>query len=207
MTVSLDYYSLRGGSIHVLGIDVGTSGTRALIINEQGHVVASATEEHAAFASPQIGWAEQHPDDWWRACCIAVPKALQKAGLRPDEIACVGFSGQMHGSVMLDARGQVVRPALIWCDVRTNPQCRELTEKIGAERLIQATCNPALANFTLTKLMWVRENEPDNWKRVRFVMLPKDYVRFRMTGERAIDMADASGTLLLDVARRRWSKP
>lgn len=206
MTVSLDYYSLRGGSIHVLGIDVGTSGTRALIINEQGHVVASATEEHAAFASPQIGWAEQHPDDWWRACCIAVPKALQKAGLRPDEIACLGFSGQMHGAVMLDARGQVVRPALIWCDVRTNPQCRELTEKIGAERLIQATCNPALANFTLTKLMWVRENEPDNWKRVRFVMLPKDYVRFRMTGERAIDMADASGTLLLDVARRRWSK-
>jgi xylulokinase len=104
----------------------------------------------------------------------------------------------MHGAVMLDERGNVVRPALIWCDVRTNPQCRELTEKIGAAQLIQATCNPALANFTLTKLMWVREHEPENWKRVRWIMLPKDYVRWRMTGERAIDMADASGTLLLD---------
>ena len=112
----------------------------------------------------------------------------------------------MHGAVMLDEHGKVVRPALIWCDVRTNPQCEELTEKIGAARLIQATCNPALANFTLTKLMWVREHEPDNWKRVHSIMLPKDYVRFRMTGERAIDMADASGTLLLDVAHRRWSK-
>jgi xylulokinase len=123
-----------------------------------------------------------------------------------NDVACVGFSGQMHGAVMLDERGQVVRPALIWCDVRTDRQCRELTEKIGAERLIQATCNPALANFTLTKLLWVRENEPENWARVRSVMLPKDYVRFRLTGERAIDMADASGTLLLDVAHRKWSQ-
>jgi xylulokinase len=112
----------------------------------------------------------------------------------------------MHGAVMLDDTGKVVRPALIWCDVRTNPQCRELTEKIGAQQIIEATCNPALANFTLTKLMWVREHEPENWKRVRSIMLPKDYVRFRITGERAIDMADASGTLLLDVAHRVWSK-
>jgi xylulokinase len=169
-------------------------------------VVASATEEHAPFASPEIGWAEQHPEDWWRACCVAVPKAVAKAGLSAQDIVCVGFSGQMHGAVMLDESGTVVRPALIWCDVRTNPQCVELTEKIGAQRLIEATCNPALANFTLTKLMWVREHEPENWKRVRSVMLPKDYVRFRMTGERAIDMADASGTLLLDVAHRAWSK-
>ena len=175
-------------------------------MDERGCVVASATEEHAPFASSEIGWAEQHPQDWWRASCVAVPKAIAKAGLRPEDIACVGFSGQMHGAVMLDDSGKVVRPALIWCDVRTNPQCRELTEKIGAQRLIEATCNPALANFTLTKLMWVREHEPQNWKRVRFIMLPKDYVRFRMTGERAIDMADASGTLLLDVAHRAWSK-
>ncbi len=111
----------------------------------------------------------------------------------------------MHGAVMLDAAGEVVRPALIWCDVRTEKQCRELNERIGAERLIQLTCNPALPNFTLTKLLWVRENEPENWKRVRSVMLPKDYVRFRLTGERAIDVADASGTLMLDVAKRRWS--
>ena len=111
----------------------------------------------------------------------------------------------MHGAVMLDERGSVVRPALIWCDVRTEKQCRDLTAKIGLERLIQLTCNPALANFTLTKLLWVGENEPENWKRVRAVMLPKDYVRFRLTGERATDLADASGTLLLDVAHRRWS--
>jgi len=192
--------------IYVLGIDVGTGGTRALVIDRQGRVVASATEEHAPFASPEIGWAEQHPEDWWRACTVAVPRCLEKAKLRSEEIACVGFSGQMHGAVMLDASDRVVRPALIWCDVRTERQCRELTEKIRAERLIQLTCNPALANFTLTKFLWVRENEAEQWKRVRSVMLPKDYVRFRLTGERATDMADASGTLMLDVANRRWSK-
>jgi xylulokinase len=168
-------------------------------------VVGSATEEHTPFASPQIGWAEQHPDNWWAACTVAVPRALECAGLRGDDITCVGFSGQMHGAVLLDEDGRVVRPALIWCDVRTDAQSRALTKKIGAERLIQLTCNPALTNFTLTKLLWVRENEPNNWKRVRSVMLPKDYVRFRLTGDRATDVADASGTLLLDVANRRWS--
>jgi xylulokinase len=168
-------------------------------------VVGSATEEHTPFASPQIGWAEQHPDNWWAACTVAVPRALECAGLRGDDITCVGFSGQMHGAVLLDEDGRVVRPALIWCDVRTDAQSRALTKKIGAERLIQLTCNPALTNFTLTKLLWVRENEPNNWKRVRSVMLPKDYVRFRFTGDRATDVADASGTLLLDVANRRWS--
>jgi xylulokinase len=171
-----------------------------------GRVVSSGTEEHQPFASPQPGWAEQDPRDWWRACGIAVKKALQKSGLRADEIACVGFSGQMHGAVMLDAAGEVVRPALIWCDQRTEKQSRELSERFGTERLIQLTCNPPLTNFTLTKLLWVRENEPQLWARVRYVMLPKDYVRFRLTGERAIDQADASGTLLLDVANRKWSK-
>jgi xylulokinase len=191
--------------IFTLGIDVGTSGTRALIIDARGKVVASATEEHAAFSSPQIGWAEQRPEDWWRACCVAIPGALERSDLGPGDIACVGLSGQMHGAVMLDENGEVVRPALIWCDVRTERQCRELTDKIGAAQLIQATCNPALVNFTLTKLMWVREHEPENWKRVRSIMLPKDYVRWRMTRALAIDMSDASGTLLLDVAHRRWS--
>ncbi|MGH9574771.1 MAG: xylulokinase [Candidatus Acidiferrales bacterium] len=189
-----------------LGIDVGTSGTRALLLNDRGTIVGSATEDHAPFASPCIGWAEQQPEDWWRACGIAVRKALASAALRGEDVACVGFSGQMHGAVMLDARDDVVRPALIWCDVRTEPQCRAITEKIGAERLIQLTSNPALPNFTLTKFLWVREHEPANWKRVRSIMLPKDYVRFRLTGERAIDVADASGTLLLDVANRRWSQ-
>jgi xylulokinase len=167
--------------------------------------VASATEEHAAFSSPQIGWAEQHPDDWWRACGLAVHAALARGGLSGGDIACVGFSGQMHGAVMLDEQDRVVRPALIWCDVRTEPQCVELTRKLGASRLIELTCNPALPNFTLTKFLWVREHEPRSWQRVRHVMLPKDYVRFRLTGDRAIDVADASGTLLLDVAHRKWS--
>jgi len=192
--------------MYVLGIDVGTGGTRALIIDERGRVIASATEEHEAFASPHIGWAEQHPEDWWRACGIAVKKALAAANLEGFQIACVGFSGQMHGAVMLDEADEVVRPALIWCDVRTEKQCHDLTEKIGYDRLIQLTCNPALPNFTLTKFLWVRENEPENWRRVRSVMLPKDYVRFRLTGSRAIDVADASGTLLLDVANRCWSR-
>ena len=192
--------------MYFLGIDVGTGGTRALILDETGNIAGSATEEHGAFASPEIGWAEQHPDDWWRACGIAVRKALGNAGLTGDQVACVGFSGQMHGAVMLDAADAVVRPALIWCDVRTEKQCREFTRKVGAERLIQLTCNPALPNFTLTKFLWVREFEPENWKRVHSVMLPKDYVRFRLTGERAIDVADASGTLLLDVAKRAWSR-
>jgi xylulokinase len=191
---------------YVLGIDVGTGGTRAVVVDAIGRILASATEEHEPFASPQIGWAEQGPEDWWRACAVAVRKALAVATLRGEQIACVGFSGQMHGAVMLDAAGEVVRPALIWCDVRTEKQCRDLTAKIGAEELIRLTCNPALPNFTLTKLLWVRENEPENWKRVRSVMLPKDYVRFRLTGERATDMADASGTLMLDVANRRWSR-
>lgn len=191
---------------YVLGIDVGTGGTRALIAGSAGRVVASATEEHAAFTSPRAGWAEQHPDDWWRAAQLAIRSALQRAALQGEQIACIGFSGQMHGAVMLDAAGMVVRPALIWCDVRTQKQCDELNQRIGAARLIQLTCNPALTNFTLTKLLWVRENEPRNWSRVRSVMLPKDYVRFRLTGDKAIDVADASGTLMLDVARRQWSQ-
>src|ERR1700751_5884859 len=171
-----------------------------------GAVVSSGNEEHQPFASPQLGWAEQDPRDWWRACGIAVKKALKRSGVRADEIACVGFSGQMHGAVILDAAGEVVRPALIWCDQRTEKQSQQLAQKFGTEKLIQLTCNPPLTNFTLTKLLWVRENEPQLWARIRYVMLPKDYVRFRLTGERAIDQADASGTLLLDVANRKWSR-
>src|SRR6201993_4785270 len=189
-----------------LGIDVGTGGTRALVIDAQGSVVASASAEHQNFASPKPGWAEQDPRDWWQACGAAVRKALQTSGLHAEDIACVGFSGQMHGAVLLDSADEVVRPAIIWCDQRSEAQCRELEEMFGRDALIRLTCNPPLTNFTLTKFLWVRENEPQAWARVAHVMLPKDYVRFRLTGERAIDMADASGTLLLDVANRRWSK-
>jgi xylulokinase len=190
----------------LLGIDVGTGGTRAVVLNEEGRVVASATDEHAPFASPQTGWAEQDPADWWRACKGAVRAVLKQDGISADEIAGIGLTGQMHGTVLLDEGGRVLRPALIWCDQRTDAQCRALTERVGAERLIELTLNPALTNFSLTKMLWVREHEPELWAHVRSFLLPKDYVRFRLTGERATDVADASGTLLLDVTRRRWSE-
>jgi len=175
-------------------------------MDEAGKVIASGSEDHEPFASPRPGWAEQDPRDWWRACGLAVRKALHSSNLRADDIACVGFSGQMHGAVLLDSADEVVRSAIIWCDQRSEAQVIELEKLFGRDVLIQLTCNPPLTNFTLTKLLWVRETEPANWARVAHVMLPKDYVRFRLTGERAIDMADASGTLLLDVAHRRWSK-
>ncbi len=169
-------------------------------------MVGAATAEHRPFASPQTGWAEQDPDDWWKACGEAIPRALQDAKVSADRIACVGFSGQMHGAVLLDDADKVIRPALIWCDQRTAKECQDLNEKIGQAQIIQYTCNPALTNFTLTKLLWVRNHEPQLWKRLRRFLLPKDYIRLRLTGEHAIDVADASGTLLLDVAHRRWSR-
>ncbi|HYL94292.1 MAG TPA: xylulokinase, partial [Terriglobales bacterium] len=190
--------------MNFLGIDVGTGGTRAVVVSERGQVVAAASGEHAHFTSRQTGWAEQDPRDWWRATQEAVRAALAQ-GVAAESIGAVGFSGQMHGAVLLDEHDEVLRPAIIWCDQRTALQCREITEKIGAKRLIELTANPALTGFTLPKLLWVREHEPELWARVRTVLLPKDYVRFRLTGERGMDVADASGTLLFDVAHRRWS--
>ena len=189
----------------LLGIDVGTGGTRALLINETGRVLASKTAEHHPFASPQTGWAEQEPLDWWRACRAAVRDLLSSSGTKASSIAAVGFSGQMHGAVLLDLAGNPLRPSLIWCDQRTAHEARELTQQVGEERLIAWTCNPALTNFTLTKLLWVKKHEPRVYEKFRMLQLPKDYVRFRLTGEYGMDMADASGTLLLDVAHRRWS--
>ena len=189
----------------LLGIDVGTGGTRALVIDPRGGIVASATAEHAPFASPQTGWAEQDPHDWWRATREAVHAVLTQPGVSADAIAAIGFSGQMHGSTLLNASDQVIRPALLWCDQRTHRQCQQITERIGAARLIQLTFNPALTGFTAPKLLWVREHEPDLWQDVRSVLLPKDYVRFRLTGHKATDVADASGTLLFDVGARKWS--
>lgn len=190
----------------LVGIDVGTGGTRAVVIDERGRVVAAATAEHAPFASPQTGWAEQEPEDWWRATQRAVRAVLAQGSIAAEEIGGVGFSGQMHGATLLDVASEVLRPAIIWCDGRTSAQCDEITQKIGAERLIELVSNPALAGFTLPKLLWVREHEPEVWERVRSVLLPKDYVRLQLTGERATDVADASGTLLFDVVNRRWSR-
>jgi xylulokinase len=191
----------------LLGIDVGTSGTRAVVVDEKGRVVGSATAEHAPFDSPRTGWAEQDPRDWWRAAIQAIHGVLAEPEISADEIVGVGFSGQMHGSTLLDERDEVLRPALIWCDQRTADQCRAITERVGAGRLIELTSNPALTGFTLPKMLWVRDHEPDVWARVHSVLLPKDYVRLQLTGEKATDVADASGTLLFDVANRRWSAP
>ncbi len=188
-----------------LGIDVGTGGTRAILIDRSGSVVASFSSEHAGIRSEHIGWAEQDPEDWWRAAREAIAGAMAASRTTGSQIEAVGLTGQMHGCVMLDADGAVLRPALIWCDQRTQPQCDWLTEKIGFERLIELTCNPALPNFTLTKLLWVREHQPEIFAKIAHVLCPKDYVRYRMTGEFAMDMQEASGTLLLDVTHRRWS--
>jgi len=190
----------------LLGIDVGTGGTRALLIDPSGVLVASAIHEHVPFASPRSGWAEQDPHDWWKACQGAVRKLLRDSSIPASEIACIGLSGQMHGAVLLDSSNQVLRPALIWCDQRTAAECRYLNDTIGPQRLVELTANPALTNFTLTKLLWVRTHEPEIWKRFHSFLLPKDYVRLCLTGVRAIDVADASGTLLLDVVHRRWSE-
>jgi xylulokinase len=186
-----------------LGIDVGTGGSRAVLIDENGKVIASANAEHAAFASPEIGWAEQNPDDWWRACVAAIREVLMKSNA--EEIGAIGFSGQMHGSVLLDESDRPLRPALLWCDQRTEKQCIEITEKIGAEHLIKLVSNPAITGFTLPKLLWVRENEPEIWAKVRTIFLPKDYIRLKLSGDKASDVADSSGTLLFDVQNRKWS--
>lgn len=190
----------------LLGIDVGTGGTRALVVADDGGVLAAAACDHAPFVSPQAGWAEQSPADWWRATLAAVRAALTQAAVDARTIRAVGFSGQMHGAVLLDADLRVLRPAIIWCDQRSDAECAWLNDAIGADALLSHTCNPALTNFTLSKLLWVRTHEPDVWRRVRHVLLPKDYVRLQLSGTLAMDVTDASGTLMFDVARRRWSR-
>jgi xylulokinase len=187
-------------------MDVGTGGTRAVLVNAAGKLIAGASAEHAPFKTAHPGWAEQAPEDWWRAAQQAIRQVLAAAPEPHEPIQAIGLTGQMHGAVMLDENGAVLRPSLIWCDTRTQPQCDWLTEKIGYERLIELTCNPALPNFTVTKLLWVKEHEPEIFAKIRHILCPKDYVRYRLTGEFAIDVQEASGTLLLDVTHRRWSR-
>ena len=181
-----------------IGLDVGTSGVKALAVAEDGEVVGRA-EVGYALSTPRPGWAEQDPADWWRATSEALD------ALPADDVAGIGLSGQMHGLVALDDGDEVIRPAILWNDQRTAAECEEIEDRVGFERLVELTGNRALTGFTAPKLLWLRKHEPENWARVAHVMLPKDYVRLRLTGERAIDVADASGTLLLDVAGRRWS--
>jgi xylulokinase len=182
----------------LVGIDVGTSGVKALALSETGEILARA-ERGYPLSTPRPGRAEQDPKDW----ALAADGALDDLGVEPTSI---GWSGQMHGLVVLDGAGDVIRPAILWNDQRTAAECAEIEERIGLERLIQLTGNRALTGFTAPKLVWLRNHEPETYARIRHVLLPKDYVRFGRTGEHAIDVADASGTLLFDVANRRWSE-
>ena len=189
---------------YVLGIDTSTTATKAMVVAGDGTVVATGVADYA-IATPRPGWSEQDPEVWWTAARRAIRAAMTAVGLPRDSIGAVGLTGQMHGSVLLDAGGAVVRPALLWNDQRTRHECDEIRERIGPERLVRLTGNDALTGFTAPKLLWVRRNEPEAWARVAHVLLPKDYVRYRLTGLTATDAADASGTLLLDVRARSWS--
>ncbi|MGE5674972.1 MAG: xylulokinase [Mycobacterium leprae] len=188
-----------------IGIDVGTSGVRTIAVDEAGSLVAQATTEHPLHV-PQPGWTEQDPQDWWNGAVQSLRQVVAALGQRAGEIAAVGLTGQMHGSVFLDEDGKVIRPAILWNDQRTVEEAALIEELIGRDRLIELTGNRALTGFTAPKIVWLRRHEPDNYARIAQILLPKDYIRYRLTGAYATDVADASGTLLFDVAHRRWSE-
>ncbi len=190
---------------YLLGIDIGTSGTKTLVCDEEGTVLATATAEHPIH-QPKPGWSEQDPEDWWNAVKAATKSVLKKARLKATDITGIGLSGQMHGSVFVDKTGSVIRRALLWNDQRTAAECAEIEAKAGGRNeLIAMVANPALTGFTAPKILWLRKNEPKNFGKTVQVLLPKDYIRFRMTGEFATEVSDASGTLLLNVVKREWS--
>jgi xylulokinase len=189
---------------HVLGIDSSTTATKAILVDRAGAVVGAASSEYD-YETPHPLWTEQDPRLWWDATVAAIRQALSVAGVGGDQVEAVGLTGQMHGSVLLDEAGNVVRPAILWNDQRTAAECDEIRRLVGADRLIQITGNDALTGFTAPKLLWVARHEPENWARVATILLPKDYVRFRLTGQRAVDVADGSGTILFDLAARTWS--
>jgi xylulokinase len=190
---------------HLLGIDVSTTATKALLIEERGRLVAVASSEYD-LSTPRPLWAEQDPELWWRAAQTSIGKVVAESGIAPDSIGAVGLTGQMHGLVLLDENGRVLRPAILWNDQRSAAECEEMRHRLGLERLVQITGNDAFPGFTAPKLLWVRNHEPEIFERGRRVLLPKDYVRYRLTGEYATDRAGAGGTLLLDLATRDWSK-
>src|SRR5258707_759810 len=190
---------------HLLGIDIGTSGTKTLLCDEDGKVLATAMAEHP-ISSPKPGWSEQNPEDWWQATIIATKAVVKKAKIKPADVSAIGLSGQMHGSVFLGDSSKALRPALLWNDQRTAEQCKEIEAKAGGrEALIDLVANPALTGFTAPKILWVREKEPKVYAKTKHILLPKDYIRYRMTGEYATEVSDASGMVLLDVVNRTWS--
>ncbi len=190
---------------YLIGIDLGTSGTKTVLFDRLGKVIASATVEYPLYQEKN-GWAEQDPLDWWHASCETLQSVIGQSGVDPRDIKGLGISGQMHGLVMLDKQGQVLRRSILWCDQRTAKQCEEITQRVGKERLIQITANPALTGFTASKILWVRENEPELYAQCAHILLPKDFVRYKLTGEFATEVSDASGMQLLDVPHRCWSQ-
>ncbi|MBS3787888.1 xylulokinase [Candidatus Bipolaricaulota bacterium] len=189
----------------MLGLDLGTTGVKALAINNQGEVLASHTEEYKLH-HPQQGWSEQSADDWWEATVKAIKKILKKESVEGKNINGLAFSGQMHGSVFLDDEGEVIRNPILWNDTRTTKQCRKIEDKIGKERLLELVGNPALEGFTAPKVLWLRENEPENYEKLDTLLLPKDYIVYRLTGRRVTENSDAAGTILYDVENQEWSK-
>ena len=189
---------------YVIGVDLGTSGTKTVLFDESGKVIASHTVEYPMY-QPKNGYAEQDPADWREAAFTTIRAVMQKSGVSKDDVKAIGLSGQMHGLVMLDEKNQVIRNSIIWCDQRTAKECEEITAKVGAERMIEITANPALTGFTASKILWVRNHEPQNYEKCRHILLPKDYVRFCLTGELATEVSDASGMQLLDIPKRQWS--
>ena len=190
---------------YLIGVDLGTSGTKTVLFDQNGESLASATVEYPLY-QPQNGWAEQDPADWWDAAVRTIRQVLGQSGVDPQKVAGVGISGQMHGLVMLDGEGQVLRRSILWCDGRTSQECAEITQAVGAQRLIQLSANPALTGFTGGKILWVRRHEPELYEKCRQILLPKDYVRYKLTGVYASEVSDASGTNLLDVSKRCWSQ-
>lgn len=189
---------------YVLGIDLGTSGTKTVLFSEEGDKISSSSVEYSLIC-PKNGWAEQRPDDWWEAVVTTVKDVLKKTSVNKDDITGIGISGQMHGLVMVDEQGKVIRNAILWCDGRTSEECKELTEIIGAKRLIEITANPALTGFTAGKVLWVKKNEQSLYKKCKKIMLPKDYIRYKLCGVFASEVTDASGTNLFDIKNRCWS--
>ena len=190
-----------------IGIDIGTGGSRALLVGEQGAVLASFTAPHEEMIMERPLWAEQRPENWWTAAQLAIRGVLAEAGVDGSQVKGVGLSGQMHGLTLLDQANVLVRPALIWCDQRSQSQVDWINQTAGAANVLAWTANPVLTGFTLPKLLWVRDHEPANFARIRHLLLPKDYVRFQLTGEYATDVSDASGTALFDVVGRKWAWP
>jgi len=189
---------------YLLGIDVGTTGSKALLVDANGAVIASATTEYPMF-TPQPLWSEQNPANWWSATVTSIQQVLQQGGVRADQVAGVGLTGQMHGLVLLDAKGEVLRPCIMWNDQRTAAQCAAITHKVGAQNVLRLTGNPVLPGFTAPKIAWVQAHEPDVYARAAKVLLPKDYARYRLTGGFFSEVSDASGTSLFDVGQRQWS--